>query len=46
MENRPLEIIARSQDIALHSRVLDYRPGMWEELAWPKGISASAASRA
>jgi len=27
----PLQIIARSQDIALHSRVLDYTPGMWEE---------------
>ena len=26
----PLNIIARSQDIALHSRVLDYTPGMWE----------------
>src|SRR5262245_20432780 len=30
----PLQIIARSQDIALHSRVLDYTPGMWEELAY------------
>ncbi|MCU0494330.1 MAG: winged helix DNA-binding domain-containing protein [Chloroflexaceae bacterium] len=27
----PLQIIARSHDIALHSRVLDYKPGMWEE---------------
>lgn len=26
----PLQIIARSQDIKLHSRVLDYTPGMWE----------------
>lgn len=26
----PLNIIARSQDIQLHSRVLDYAPGMWE----------------
>lgn len=26
----PLQIIARSHDIALHSRVLDYAPGMWE----------------
>jgi uncharacterized protein YcaQ len=26
----PLQIIARSQDLALHSRVLDYRPGLWE----------------
>lgn len=30
----PLQIIARSQDITLHSRVLDYTPGMWEELAY------------
>ncbi len=30
----PLQIIARSQDIALHSRVLDYTPGMWERLAY------------
>src|ERR687894_169221 len=30
----PLQIIARSHDIALHSRVLDYTPGMWEELAY------------
>jgi hypothetical protein len=30
----PLQIVARSQDIALHSRVLDYRPGLWEELAY------------
>lgn len=27
----PLQIIARSHDITLHSRVLDYRPGLWEE---------------
>lgn len=27
----PLQIIARSQDITLHSRVLDYTPGMWED---------------
>jgi uncharacterized protein len=26
----PLQIVARSHDIALHSRVLDYTPGMWE----------------
>jgi hypothetical protein len=26
----PLQIIARSHDIALYSRVLDYAPGMWE----------------
>jgi uncharacterized protein YcaQ len=30
----PLNIIARSQDIALHSRVLDYTPGMWEEATY------------
>src|SRR5690625_2200131 len=26
----PLQMIARSHDIALNSRVIDYRPGMWE----------------
>ena len=26
----PLQIIARSHDIQLHSRVLDYAPGLWE----------------
>jgi uncharacterized protein YcaQ len=30
----PLQIIARSQDIQLHSRVLDYTPGRWEEVAY------------
>jgi uncharacterized protein YcaQ len=30
----PLHIIARSQDITLHSRVLAYTPGLWEELAY------------
>src|SRR5512135_2829124 len=30
----PLQVIARSQDIQLHSRVLDTTPGMWEELAY------------
>ena len=30
----PLQIIARSHDIKLHSRVLDYTPGMWEDLAY------------
>src|SRR3954469_19779816 len=30
----PLQIIARSHDIQLHSRVLDYRPGMWEEVTY------------
>ncbi len=32
----PLQIVARSQDIKLHSRVLDYTPGMWEGLAYQK----------
>ncbi len=30
----PLQIIARSQDIAMHSRVLDYTPGRWEEVTY------------
>ena len=30
----PLQIIARSQDIVLHSRVLDYTPGLWEEVTY------------
>jgi uncharacterized protein YcaQ len=30
----PLNIIARSQDILLHSRVLDYTPDRWEDLAY------------
>src|SRR5262249_22198860 len=30
----PLNIVARSQDITLHSRVLDYTPGLWEDLAY------------
>ncbi|HEY3474749.1 MAG TPA: crosslink repair DNA glycosylase YcaQ family protein, partial [Anaerolineales bacterium] len=30
----PLQIIARSQDITLHSRVLDYKPGMWEDVTY------------
>jgi hypothetical protein len=30
----PLQIIARSQDLALHSRVLDYKPGLWERPAY------------
>jgi len=30
----PLQIIARSQDITLYSRVLDYTPGLWQELAY------------
>jgi len=30
----PLQIVARSHDIKLYSRVLDYRPGMWEGLTY------------
>jgi uncharacterized protein len=30
----PLQIIARSHDIALYSRVLDYTPGLWEEVTY------------
>ncbi len=30
----PLQIVARSQDISLHSRVLDYAPGRWEQVAY------------
>jgi len=32
----PLQIIARSQDITLYSRVLDYTPGLWEDLTYKK----------
>jgi uncharacterized protein len=32
----PLQIIARSQDILLHSRVLDNTPGLWEHPAYEK----------
>jgi len=32
----PLQIVARTQDIKLHSRVLDYKPGIWEGLAYQK----------
>src|SRR5688572_29333679 len=32
----PLQIIARSQDIILHSRVLDYKPDMWEHVTYKK----------
>ena len=32
----PLQIIARSQDIMLHGRVLDYTPGMWERVTYEK----------
>lgn len=27
----PLQIIARSQDLSLHSRVVNYSPGLWEQ---------------
>ncbi len=30
----PLQIIARSHDIMLHSRVLDYTPGLWEDVTY------------
>src|SRR5215217_4983919 len=30
----PLQMIARSQDIALHSRVLDYTPNLWEKVSY------------
>ena len=30
----PLQIIARSQDITLHSRVLDYTSGTWEDVTY------------
>src|SRR4029453_3360998 len=30
----PIQITARSHDIKLHGRVLDYTPGMWEDLAY------------
>jgi hypothetical protein len=30
----PLQIIARSHDIALHSRVLDYKPDLWEHVTY------------
>jgi hypothetical protein len=30
----PLQVIARSHDIQLHGRVLDYTPGLWEEVAY------------
>ena len=32
----PLQIISRSQDIMLHGRVLDYTPGMWENVTYQK----------
>ena len=30
----PLQIIARSHDIALYSRVADYQPGLWEDVTY------------
>ena len=30
----PLQIIARSHDIKLYSRVLDYTPGLWEDVTY------------
>jgi uncharacterized protein YcaQ len=30
----PLVVIARSHDLMLHSRVIDYRPDLWAELAY------------
>lgn len=30
----PLQVIARSHDIQLHSRVLDYSPGLWQEVTY------------
>jgi uncharacterized protein YcaQ len=32
----PLQIVARSHDIKLYGRVLDYMPGMWENLTYQK----------
>jgi uncharacterized protein len=32
----PLQVIARSHDITLHSRVLDYKPDMWETVTYKK----------
>src|SRR5688572_2651293 len=32
----PLQIVARSHDIKLYGRVLEYKPGMWEDLAYKK----------
>ena len=30
----PLQIVARSQDITMHSRVLDYKPNLWEHATY------------
>jgi hypothetical protein len=32
----PLQIVARSHDIKLYGRVLDYMPGMWENVTYSK----------
>jgi len=32
----PLQIVARSHDIKLYGRVLDYTPGMWEDVTYKK----------
>src|SRR5512134_660354 len=32
----PLQIVARSHDITLHSRVLETTPGLWQEVAYQK----------
>lgn len=34
----PLQIVARSHDLVLHSRVLDYKPGMWEKLTYQQRL--------
>src|SRR5690242_15551485 len=30
----PLQVVARSQDLALHGRVVNYTPGLWEEFCY------------
>ncbi|MEP7357710.1 MAG: crosslink repair DNA glycosylase YcaQ family protein, partial [Anaerolineales bacterium] len=32
----PLQIVARSHDLVLHSRVLNYSPGQWEQATYQK----------
>ena len=32
----PLQIIARSHDITLYGRILDYTPGLWEEVTYER----------
>lgn len=34
----PLQVVARSQDISLYSRVLDYSPGLWEQAAYQQRL--------